>query len=62
MTGKRPLTYKRIAKIQSHPPGVNRGAGLWGRYVDHFISATFSTREQLNYFLTTVSYFHSALK
>ena len=47
MTGKRPLTCKRITKRQSHPSGVNRGAGLWGRYVDHCISTTFSTREEL---------------
>ena len=58
MTGKRPLTCKRIAKIQSHPAGVNRGAEPWGCYVDHCTNTTFSTREELNCFLTTVIHFH----
>ena len=58
MTEKRPLTCKRIAKRQSHLPGVKRGAGLWGRYVDHCIYTTFTTRDDLNCLLTTVSYFH----
>ena len=35
---------------------------LYGRYTDDFISATISSGEELTQFITTVNFFHPALK
>ena len=35
---------------------------LYSRYTDDFISATISSREELTQFITTVNFFHPALK